>query len=359
MSYEYLDDSRGYLQPRDPVVFGARPVRGRMANEGYARRPLYYSTGSGGLLSPEYSTGLHRSRSTGPRTAGPPSPAPVIINHISTEDGHHRGRPLSMYEPDDDYELRDPSPISSRGRSPRGRSPRRYHRHSRPMSVSYSREVSPVYRTVEEKIEYEAMKEKLKKLEHEKQMEEEQKRIKDEILLKQAKEAEAKLKEEKKKREISEKAVEDFKRKEADRITKEKKEKEQREKEYQERYRNDLERLGLTSRDASLVVRKEVDLSKTTFTKMARRHISIETLKVYGVNWKFDDYDSDYIIIKRWVPEHEQETFWEHTRQVRDGRANEERHQFFMRAQEEDRARRMAEEKKAKKKPVKRTGFFY
>jgi hypothetical protein len=59
------------------------------------------------------------------------------------------------------------------------------------------------------------------------------------------------------------------------------------------------------------------------------------------------------------VPEHEQELFWEHTRQVREARANEERHLSMMRAQEEYRARLMAEEKKAKKKPVKRTGFFH
>ncbi|KAI9775482.1 MAG: hypothetical protein M1839_001099 [Geoglossum umbratile] len=352
MAYEYLDDGKYYQ--REPVVFGARPVHGRMASEGYARRPLYYSTASGGLLSPEYSTGHHRSRSTGPR-AGPPSPAPVIITHINTDD--RRGRPTSMY--DDDYEPRDPSPISSRGRSPGGRSPRRYHRHSRPMSVSYSRDVSPMYRTLEEKLEYEAMKEKLKKLELEKQKDEEAKRIKDEMMLKHAKETAEKQKEEQRKKEISEKAVEDFKRKEADRIAKERREKEEREKEYQERYRKDLAKLGFTNRDTDLVIRKEVDLSKTTFTKMARRHISIETLKAYNVNWKFDDYDPEFIIIKRWVPEHEQELFWDHTRQVREARANEERRAFFMRAQEEERARRIAEEKKAKKKPPKRTGFFY
>jgi regulator of protease activity HflC (stomatin/prohibitin superfamily) len=133
------------------------------------------------------------------------------------------------------------------------------------------------------------MKEKLRKLELEKQREDDQKRIKDELLLRQAKEAEEKRKEEQRQKEIKEKAIEEFKRKEVERVAKEKKEKEEREREYQERYRRDLENLGLSSRDVSLVVKREVDLSKTTFTKMARRHISIETLRAYGVNWKLDD----------------------------------------------------------------------
>jgi hypothetical protein len=157
------------------------------------------------------------------------------------------------------------------------------------MSVSYSQsgDVSP-RRTYEEQAEYELMKEKLKKFELEKHHGEEQRRIKDELLLKQAKEAEERRKEDQRQKEIREKAIEDFKRKEAERVAKEKRERDEREKEYQERHRRDLERLGLTTRDVDRVVGRGLDLSKTTFTKMARRHISIETLRAFNVDWKFD-----------------------------------------------------------------------
>ncbi|KAH0556804.1 hypothetical protein GP486_005403 [Trichoglossum hirsutum] len=229
------------------------------------------------------------------------------------------------------------------------------------MSVSYShsRDTSP-RRTYEEQAEVELMRERLKKFEIEKHHEEEQKRIRDELLLKQAKEAEERRKEEQKQKEIKEKAIEEFKRKEAEKLAKEKVEKEAKEREYQDRYRKDLEKLGFSNRDVSLVVKREVDLSKTTYTKMARRHISIETLRTYNVDWKFD-HDPEYVIIKRWVPEHEQEVFWEHTRHVRESRANEERHQYFMRMQEEERARRILEEQQQqqkKKKAARRTGFW-
>ncbi|KAH0545009.1 hypothetical protein FGG08_000935 [Glutinoglossum americanum] len=352
MAFEYVDDRSGLLHPRDlrdPIIVGARPVR-RMAGDSYSRR-LYYS-GTGNYLSPEYS-GLHRSRSTGPRPGLPP-PAPVVINVKADE---HRGRPMSLYDEDYSYDDRDRSPtVSSYSR---GRSPRRYHTHSRPPSVSYShsRDHSPC-RTHDDTAEVELMRERLKKYEEDKRLEEEQKRIKDELLLKAAKEAEAKRKEDLRQKEIKEKAIEEFKKKEQERVAKEKKEKEEREKEYQERYRKDLEKLGFTNRDVGMVVgRGGVDLSKTTYTKMARRHISIETLRVYGVHWQFDE-DPEYVVIKRWVPEAEQEMFWDHTRRLRESRANEERHLFILRAQEEDRARRMLEEKKPKKKVGKRSGFW-
>ncbi|KAK7960743.1 hypothetical protein PG988_011957 [Apiospora saccharicola] len=50
---------------------------------------------------------------------------------------------------------------------------------------------------------------------------------------------------------------------------------------------------------------------------MARRHLSLETLRVYGVDYQLDQ-NPEYVLIKRWVPEDEQEMFWRHTKIVRE-----------------------------------------
>ncbi|KAK8091750.1 hypothetical protein PG997_002111 [Apiospora hydei] len=57
-----------------------------------------------------------------------------------------------------------------------------------------------------------------------------------------------------------------------------------------------------------------------TYTKMARRHLSLETLRVYGMDYQLDK-DPDYVLIKRWVPEVEQDMLWRHTRILREERS--------------------------------------
>lgn len=62
---------------------------------------------------------------------------------------------------------------------------------------------------------------------------------------------------------------------------------------------------------------KAVEISRPTYTKMSRRHLSIETLNKYRIDYEFDVVsscsrafqtrankiqDPDYILIKRWVP---------------------------------------------------------
>ena len=53
---------------------------------------------------------------------------------------------------------------------------------------------------------------------------------------------------------------------------------------------------------------------------MARRHLSIESLREFGVEFDYDA-DPDYILIRRWVPEWEQDRLWKHTKLVREKRS--------------------------------------
>jgi hypothetical protein len=55
---------------------------------------------------------------------------------------------------------------------------------------------------------------------------------------------------------------------------------------------------------------------RPTWTRMSRRHVSIETLKRYRIDYEFD-IDPNYILIKRWVPEYEQDFLWAHTAEIR------------------------------------------
>ncbi|KAG9502167.1 hypothetical protein J7337_004992 [Fusarium musae] len=60
--------------------------------------------------------------------------------------------------------------------------------------------------------------------------------------------------------------------------------------------------------------------NRPVYTRMSRRHLSLETLRQYDVNYEFDA-DPEYVLIRRWVPEWEQDRMWKHTRIIREKRA--------------------------------------
>jgi len=160
----------------------------------------------------------------------------------------------------------------------------------------------------------------LQRLRDEKKAEEEKKRLK--------KEAEA--------------AIEKYKIEEAEKAAKAKKEKAEREEEYQKRLQEDLRKSGMDERQIAVVLKKDkgVDPNRPTYTRMSRRHLSIETLNRYRIDYEFDQVrkrnarsdllpkamtnvniqDPDYVLIKRWVPEYEQDFLWSHTREIRERR---------------------------------------
>ncbi|KAF5675599.1 transcription factor [Fusarium denticulatum] len=59
---------------------------------------------------------------------------------------------------------------------------------------------------------------------------------------------------------------------------------------------------------------------RPVYTRMSRRHISVETLRHYDVGFELDA-DPDYVLIRRWVPEWEQDRMWKHTQLIREKRA--------------------------------------
>jgi hypothetical protein len=75
----------------------------------------------------------------------------------------------------------------------------------------------------------------------------------------------------------------------------------------------------MDERQIAAVLKKEkaVDPNRPTYTRMSRRHLSIETLSRYRIDYEFDVVsnsqsnadtttnkiqDPEYVLIKRWVP---------------------------------------------------------
>lgn len=61
-------------------------------------------------------------------------------------------------------------------------------------------------------------------------------------------------------------------------------------------------------------------VNEPTCVRVHREHLSGETLDFYKLPWERDGQDSDYIIIKKWIPDDEQDVLFEHTRKLRERR---------------------------------------
>jgi len=297
MSSYYDDDEdldirihRGRVSPA-PVVYAdpRRPVA----------RPVYYTHGSGNsYLVP---SGPERRRSTSRHRQSPPpqAPVPVIINNRIYNDNDY-----SDDEDDRRHHLQLARPIHSRSRS----------RHRRPSSGASSAADWELEKTRKE-LEAFKMAERAEK---------EKERMKKELELKNLKAEKAAKEEAARAKKEAEEAVEKFKVEEAKKREKEKKEKEEREKEYKLRLEEDLRKSGMDENQIARVLKKDqaVDPARPTYTRMSRRHLSIETLNRYRIDYEFD-VDPDYVLIKRWVPEYEQDFLWSHTREIRERRSSQ------------------------------------
>ncbi|KZF26297.1 hypothetical protein L228DRAFT_242750 [Xylona heveae TC161] len=304
--YDYVEGPRG-----------GPPVRNhsRLRSEHYNREPAYYYTGpSGPLLTPGI-TNMRRSSSIG---RGPAPPTQVIINNTQREESprraRSRGRPRSAFGPDFDFDDDD--------WDERAHSPVRWREHSRSrsrMRIQYpgSRDPSPLY------WEYQQAKKELDEIKKKEEEEAKEKRIKDELLLQQAKEEKARKEAAEKEDAVKKKAIEEFKERQKEQQEKEKAAKASAEKEYLERVRKDLTNFGVSDDQITAIVNHDkrpalVDLSKQTWVKVHRAHLLVETLDYYQLPWEYDAFNPDYIVIKQWVPEHEQEVLFDHTRRLRE-----------------------------------------
>jgi hypothetical protein len=64
----------------------------------------------------------------------------------------------------------------------------------------------------------------------------------------------------------------------------------------------------------------DIDPIRPTYTRMALRHLELETLDTYRIDYELDT-DPGFILVKRWVPEFEQDILWNHTKLLREKRA--------------------------------------
>jgi len=183
--------------------------------------------------------------------------------------------------------------------------------------------------------ELQAAKRELDEIKRREAMAEEEKRIKKELEHKRLKEEREKAEEAERIKKEAEAAVERYKQEETERRMKEAKEREEAEKEYQRRLQEDLVNSGVDEKAIAAIMKKEKvpeaeaeaiaqaqanqALGRPTYTRMARKHLSIETLRTYAIEWDYDP-NPEYVLIKRWVPEWEQDTLWKHTRHLRSKR---------------------------------------
>jgi hypothetical protein len=119
----------------------------------------------------------------------------------------------------------------------------------------------------------------------EKEREEEEKRIKKELELKRLREEKQEMELKMIKEEEVKKAIEKYKFEEA----KKKAVQEEEERKYQARLEADLQKAGLDARQIA-VIRGKAPIPDTipTYTRMARRHLSLETLNWYGLDYELD-----------------------------------------------------------------------
>jgi len=310
----YQDD---WDDEEDELNVRIRRHDGRSASPAYApdfRRPIIsrpvYTT-PGGYLIPAEERLRRRSSSHShrPDPIPPPPVAPVVINNRIYNHDEDEVYLDDRYDPRSHYLNSSP--------------PRRQHRshsHSRSRPPSFAAPAQDSYET--EKIRKELEAYKLRE-ESEREME----RIKKELELKKLKEDQRKKEEDARAEAERKEAIEKYKAEEVKRLEKEKKEKDEREKEYKLRLEEDLRKSGMDEDQIAVVLKKEgakkpqqaLEPARPTYTRMSRRHLSIETLNVHRIEYEFD-VDPDYVLIKRWVPEYEQDFLWKHTRELREHR---------------------------------------
>ncbi|KAI9677096.1 MAG: hypothetical protein M1817_006935 [Caeruleum heppii] len=323
-SWAYVDPSMDsmYVNPAHhhqayeapPVILPAtRPgrYRQRLVTDDYVA-PMRYDY-HGSLLVPEAGA-MRRSRSTGHRMSMPPMapPAPVVINNVVNDE--HADGPGYMFEAE-----RQPRPLSR-------------HQHYSPPS----RGQSPYYMAHQD-FENDKLRKEVELLRLDKEKEKEAARLKKEMELEIALKEKKKREEEAQRKEIEKQAVVNFQRLQLEKAAKKKKQEEEREADYKERVKRDL---GISEHQLSKIVKNSsenaLDLRRNTYTKISRRHVSIESLRVYGLPWKYDDHDPDsFVLVKRWVPEAEQELLWDHTRRLREDRSYRNRRLGLQQAKEE------------------------
>ena len=274
----------------DPVIVDGHHIRpgrdrGRLVSDYPHRQQAYYQD-TNGLLVPAGGIGrVHRSASVSDRR-----PAQIIINNEQWErpspqpsPRHHRhsshGHDYHHYDYSDDSF--DDRPAYS---------PHRHRRHSR-HHRSPSRSPSPMYDP-----EYERKMKKLADLEKKEEEEEARERYEEEMILKEAKKAKKKKEED----ELKKKAIEEYHIKQLEEKAKKDEEKKKADEEFKRRVKKTFVEAGYDDEDIEKILKREdkekhghgkqkaiMDLSRPTYVKVHRKHLSPETLDEYDLPWEW------------------------------------------------------------------------
>ncbi|KAL9600123.1 MAG: hypothetical protein Q9219_003379 [cf. Caloplaca sp. 3 TL-2023] len=345
-----------YAYNTQPVVVPGRPFRGRHRQGSDQPRQTQYFTDANGMLIPQAGMGVGRSNSvSGGR------PAQIVINNTQLDEfspprsARRRSRGhASDYSDDDSWDERAHSPRRYRDRS-RDRSRRRSRDHSRYRSRSHERSRHSGHHEHEpappspywDPVTAEKMK-KLEALEKKEQEEADRERAKQELLLAEAKKA-AKKKEED---EFKKRVLAEAEREKYEKEMKEKKKKEEEDKVFKARLKDMYLAQGYSEESIETMIKdaenkkrhgshsphsphamthdnaitkiteqtKVVDLNRPTYIKVHRKYLSPDTLDAYDLPWEWDDRDSNYIVIKRWINQNDQDKLFDHTRKLREQR---------------------------------------
>lgn len=315
-----------------PVILAQRPARNRPrhASEHHARHQVYYIQDGNGYLAPGIGGGIHRSSSAAGHRRGS---ANIIINNSQSQyddySPERRARPRSYHDEHYDSDSWD----------------ERAHSHERHRHGSRSEAHHPVSGTPSpaHDPELERRLEKLAILERKEEEEHQRQRFQEQQILDAARKAEEKKKQD----ELKKLAVEEYNAKKLEDELKAKKKKEDEDKAFRERVRLEFGRAGYSEESIDKILAKGekgekaqghktiMDVSRPTYIKVHRKHLSPETLDVYELPWEWDPQNSNYILIKRWIPEHDQDKLFDHTRRLREGRLLEHRPVDFKRERDQ------------------------
>ncbi|KAL8739049.1 MAG: hypothetical protein Q9181_000231 [Wetmoreana brouardii] len=346
-----------YYNNHPPVVVAARPARGRPRHGSDHPRQTTYFTDANGMLVPDAVMGFGRSNSvSGGR------PAQIVINNTQYDDFSpphtSRSRRSSSYD-DDSWDERAHSPRRHRDRS-RDRSRRRSRdpsrnrsrdcshegrRHSHHHHGHQSRSPSPY-----PDLETERKMQKLAELERKEEEEAARERAEHERMIADARKAAEKKEQE----EFKIKVLEEAEREKFEKQMKEKKKKDEEDRVFKARLKEMYLSQGYSEESIEIMIKdaekkkkghgshsphsphavaghdgamvhltestKIVSLDRPTWIKVHRKHLDPRTLDDYGLPWEWDDRDSNYIVIKRWISDKDQDTLFEHTRKLKEQR---------------------------------------
>ena len=144
---------------------------------------------------------------------------------------------------------------------------------------------------------------KLEELEAKEQEDQAREKYEDERIVKKAKKAEEKAKREKEEKELKEKAIEEYNRKQKEEKEKKEKEKKAADEEFRRRVKETFGQAGYDEESIEKILKqgekgkehghsKEIkirDLTRPTYIKVHRKHVSPETLDEYHLPWEWDE----------------------------------------------------------------------